>query len=159
MPFLLYFLWRFLVGLKEDLSANVITALKAKDKETVSTLRFLLSAVKNKEKDLRRDITDDEVQAVALAQVKQRQDSIEQFEKGGRLDLADKERAELEMLKDYIPEQLTEDEVRSVVKAAIAETGATSMKDMGALMKAAMAKAKGKADGNVVSRIVKELLS
>jgi uncharacterized protein YqeY len=147
------------VGLKEDLSANVITALKAKDKETVSTLRFFLSAVKNKEKDLRRDITDEEVQAVALAQVKQRQDSIEQFEKGDRKDLADKERAELEILKDYIPEQLTEDEVRSVVKAAIAETGASSMKDMGKLMQAAMAKAKGKADGKVVSAIVKELLA
>ncbi|MBE9531243.1 MAG: GatB/YqeY domain-containing protein [Proteobacteria bacterium] len=146
------------MGLKEDISANVITALKAKDKETTSTLRFLLSAVKNKEKDLRRDITDDEVQAVALAQVKQRQDSIEQFEKGGRDDLADKERAELEILKDYIPEQLTEDELRSVVKAAIAETGASTMKDMGKLMQASMARAKGKADGNVVSAIVKELL-
>ncbi len=147
------------MGLKEDLSVNVVTALKAKDKETVSTLRFLLSAVKNKEKDLRRDITDEEVQAVALAQVKQRQDSIEQFEKGGRDDLADKERAELEILKDYMPEQLTDDEVRSIVKAAIAETGATSMKDMGKLMQAAMAKAKGKADGKVVSAIVKELLT
>ena len=126
----------------------LLRLLKAKDKETVSTLRFLLSAVKNKEKDLRRDITDDEVQAVALSQVKQRQDSIEQFEKGDRIDLADKERAELEILKEYIPEQLTDDEVRSVVKAAIEETGATSMKDMGKLMQAAMAKAKGKADGN-----------
>lgn len=147
------------MGLKEDLSTNIVTALKAKDKETVSTLRFFLSAVKNKEKDLRRDITDDEVQAVALAQVKQRHDSIEQFEKGDRKDLADKERAELEILKDYIPEQLSEDEVRSVVKAAIAETGASSMKDMGKIMQAAMARAKGKADGNVVSAIVKELLA
>ncbi len=146
------------MGLKEDISASVVKALKAKDKETVSTLRFFLSAVKNKEKDLRRDITDDEVQAVALAQVKQRHDSIEQFEKGGRQDLADKERAELEILKGYIPEQLSEDALRSIVKAAITETNATSMKDMGKLMQAAMAKAKGKADGKVVSAIVKELL-
>ncbi len=147
------------MGLKDDLSANVVKALKAKEKETVSTLRFFLSAVKNKEKDLRRDISDDEVQAVALAQVKQRQDSIEQFEKGGRQDLADKERAELEILKDYIPEQLSEDELREIVKAAITETGAESMKDMGKLMAAVMAKAKGKADGKVVSAMVKELLS
>lgn len=147
------------MGLKDDLSANVVKALKAKDKETVSTLRFLLSAVKNKEKDLRREIRDDEVQAVALSQVKQRQDSIEQFEKGGRQDLADKERAELEILKDYIPEQLSEDALRSIVKAAITETGAETMKDMGKLMKAVMAKAKGKADGKAVSAIVKELLA
>ena len=147
------------MGLKDDLSANVVKALKAKDKETVSTLRFLLSAVKNKEKDLRREIRDDEVQAVALSQVKQRQDSIEQFEKGGRQDLADKERAELEILKDYIPEQLSEDALRSIVKAAITETGAETMKDMGKLMKAVMAKAKGKADGKAVNVIVKELLN
>ena len=146
------------MGLKDDLSANVVRALKAKDKETVSTLRFFLSAVKNKEKDLRREIRDDEVQAVALAQVKQRQDSIEQFENGGRQDLADKERAELEILKDYIPEQLSEDALRNIVKAAITETGAETMKDMGKLMKAVMAKAKGKADGKAVSAIVKELL-
>jgi uncharacterized protein YqeY len=147
------------VGLKDELSANIITALKAKDKETVSTLRFFLSAVKNKEKDLRRDISDDEFQAVALAQVKQRQDSIEQFEKGGRTDLADKERAELDILKGYIPEQLGADDLREIVKAAIQETGAESMKDMGMLMKAVMAKAKGKADGKLVSAMVKELLS
>jgi uncharacterized protein YqeY len=147
------------MGLKDDLSASIVTALKAKEKETVSTLRFFLSAVKNKEKDLRRDITDDEVRSVALAQVKQRQDSIEQFEKGGRQDLADKEKAELEILKDYIPEQLSESELREIVKAAITETGAESMKDMGKLMKAVMAKAKGKADGKSVNKIVKELLS
>ncbi len=147
------------MGLKDDLSANVVKALKAKEKEIVSTLRFLLSAVKNKEKDLRRDITDDEVQAVALAQVKQRQDSIEQFEKGGRKDLVDKERAELEILKAYIPEQLSEDELRSIVQGAIKETGAETMKDMGKLMKAVMAKAKGKADGKAVNEIVKELLN
>ena len=147
------------MALKDALSAAVVTALKAKEKETVSTLRFLLSAVKNKEKDLRRDITDDEVQAVALSQVKQRQDSIEQFEKGGRVDLADKERAELEILKDYIPEQLSEEELRKIVKDAITETGAESMKDMGKLMQAVMAKAKGKADGKAVSAIVKELLT
>ncbi len=147
------------MSLKEDISASVVTALKAGDKETVSTLRFLLSAVKNKEKDLRRDITDEEVQAVALVQVKQRQDSIEQFEKGERKDRADKERAELEIIKAYIPEQLSEDALRSIVKAAIEETGATSMKDMGKIMKAAMARAKGKADGKVVSAIVKELLT
>lgn len=147
------------MSLKDDLCANVVKALKAKDKETVSTLRFFLSAVKNKEKDLRREIRDDEVQAVALAQVKQRHDSIEQFEKGGRQDLADKERAELEILKDYIPEQLSEDALRNIVKAAITETGAETMKDMGKLMKAVMAKAKGKADGKAVSAIVKELLT
>jgi len=146
------------MGLKDDLSADVIRALKAREKDTVMTLRFLLSAVKNKEKDLHRDISDDEVQAVALAQVKQRHDSIEQFEKGGRLDLADKERAELEILKGYIPEQLSEDELRKIVKAAIAETGALTMKDIGKLMQVVMARVKGKADGKAVNAIVKELL-
>ncbi len=147
------------MGLKDDISSEVITALKAKDSMRVATLRYLLSAVKNKEKDLRRDIEDPEVVAVAQVQVKQRRDSIEQFVSGGREDLADKERAELEILMNFVPEEMDADEIRSIVTEAKEATGATSMKDMGKLMGAIMPKVKGRADGKLVNSIVKELLS
>ena len=147
------------MGLKENIANEVKEALKARDSLRVSTLRFLLSAVKNKEKDLRRDIEDSEVETVAQAQVKQRRDSIEQFVNGGREDLADKERAELEILKAFIPEEMGADEIRVIVSEAKTSTGATSMQDMGKLMGAVMPKVKGKADGKLVNAIVKELLS
>ncbi len=147
------------MGLKDDISNQVKEALKAKDSMRVTTLRFLLSAVKNKEKDLRRDIEDAEVEQVAQVQVKQRRDSIEQFVSGGREDLADKERAELEIIKAFIPEEMSEEEIRVIVAEAKDATGATSMKDMGKLMGAVMPKVKGRADGKLVNAVVKELLS
>lgn len=147
------------MALKDDILGEVKAAMKAGEKERLSTLRMLLSAVKNKEIDLRRDIEDTEVEQVARTLVKQRMDSIEQFVKGGREDLAEKERGELDILKAFMPEELGADVIEKVVDETAAEVGAESMKDMGALMKAVMAKLQGKCDGKVVSELVKKKLS
>ncbi len=147
------------MGLKEDISADMKAAMRAREKEKLATLRFILAAIQTKEKELLRDLEDTEVEVVILKQVKQREDSINQFAEGGRADLAEKERAELAFLKAFMPEQMGEDEIRAIVKAAVEETGATSMREMGAVMKVVMPQVKGKADGNAVNNIVKELLA
>ena len=132
--------------------------MKSGDKERLSTVRMLMSAIKYKEVDAHRELTDEETIAVISSLVKQRQDSIEQFTKGNRLDLVEKESKELEVLRTYLPPQLSEAEVRDIIKKAVAETGATGQKDMGKLMKVVMPQVKGKADGKMVNDIVKELL-
>ncbi len=144
--------------LKEQLTQDMKTAMKAKEQVRLGTIRLLRAAVKNREIELGQELDDDEVLKVILTAVKQRKDSIEQFQKGGRDDLAQKEQAELEILKFYLPQQLSEEEIRALVKEAIEEVGATSMKDMGKVMKYVMPKAQGRADGKVVNRIVKEQL-
>ena len=132
--------------------------MKSGDKERLSTVRMLMSAIKYKEVDAHRELTDEETIAVISTLVKQRQDSIEQFTKGNRMDLAEKETKELAVLRGYLPPQLTETEVRDIIKKAAAETGATGQKDMGKLMKVVMPQVKGKADGKLVNDIVKEML-
>lgn len=146
------------MSLRDEISKEVSAALKAGDKARLSTLRLLLSAVKYKEVDLRRPLTDDEVRQVVSTLVRQRQDSIEQFTKGGRADLADKEEAEIKVLQGYLPAQMSATEVREIVKKAAAETGAAGARDMGKLMKAVMPLIKGRADGKLVNDIVKEVL-
>jgi hypothetical protein len=143
---------------KAKLTEDMKTAMKAKDTARLSTIRMLVSAIKNKEIDQRRDLTDEEASAVISTAVKQRRDSIEQFKAGGRQDLVEKEEAEVAVLLSYLPQQLTESEIRDIVKSAIAETSATSAKDMGKVMKVIMPKTKGKADGALVNKAVKELL-
>lgn len=147
------------MSLRDDIAKDVTAALKAGEKARLSALRLLLSAVKYKEVDLRRVLTDDETQQVVSTLIRQRQDSIEQYTKGGRNDLAEKEAAEIDVLKAYMPPQLSVEELRTIVEKAAAETGASGMKDMGKLMKAVMAEVKGKADGKAVSDTVKEVLS
>ena len=146
------------MSLRQDIHKDIALAMKAGEKERLSTVRMLMSAIKYKEVDAHRELTDEETIAVISTLVKQRQDSIEQFTKGNRLDLVEKETKELEVLRTYLPPQLSEAEVRDIIKKAVAETGATGQKDMGKLMKVIMPQVKGKADGKLVNDIVKEAL-
>lgn len=146
------------MGIREDLTKDIAVAMKAGEKLRLGTLRLLLSAVKNKEIDTKKPLTDEEFQQTISTMCKQRRESIEQFEAGGRQELADQERGELEILMAFLPEQLTEEEVRAIITAAKEELGVTSPKEMGKLMGAVMPKVKGKADGKLVQAIVKELL-
>ena len=146
------------MSLREQITKDMATALKAGEKDKLSTVRMLLSAVKYKEVDAKRQLSDEEVIAVISTLLKQRQDSVEQFKLGGREDLVEKESKEIEFLRVYLPPQLSEAEVRDIIKKAAAETGAAGQKDMGKLMKVVMPQVKGKADGKLVNEIVKEVL-
>ena len=146
------------MSLREQITKDMATALKAGEKDKLSTVRMLLSAVKYKEVDAKRQLSDEEVIAVISTLLKQRQDSVEQFKLGGREDLVEKESKEIEFLRVYLPPQLSEAEVRDIIKKAAAETGAAGQKDMGKLMKVVMPLVKGKADGKLVNEIVKEVL-
>jgi len=121
-------------------------------------IRFLQAAIKKQEVDTRKDLDDAAVTAILMNLSKQRRDSIEQFKKGGREDLVAKEEAELKILQAYLPEQMSIDELKNVIEAAIKETNATGMKEMGLVIKATMAKVAGKAEGSVVSDLVKKRL-
>lgn len=150
------------MSLKDRLVADMTQAMKAKDTNKLSTLRMAKSAVMNEEnkRGVGTVLTDDEVAKILLSLVKQRKDSIEQFTANGRTELAEKEQAELAVLEEYLPKAASQEEVTAAVEAAVAETGASSMKDMGAVMKAALANLAGKtADGKMVSETVKAKLS
>ena len=137
-------------------------AMKDKNANKLSTLRMAKSALMNEEnkRGVGTVLTDDEVSKVLLSLVKQRKDSIAQYESAGRTELAEKEQAELAVLEEYLPQAASQEEITTAVEAAIAETGASSMKEMGAVMKAALAKLAGKtADGKMVSDTVKAKLS
>ncbi len=160
--------------LKEKIQLNIKKAMTEKDALTVSVLRMIMAAVFNKEKEKRNKIskteeelekldklsqlTDEEVIEVISSEAKKRKDSIEQYEKGNRKDLADQEKKELEILVDYLPEQIDEEEIRRLVKEKIEELGASSLQETGRVMGAVMPQFKGKADGNIVSKIVQEEL-
>ena len=144
--------------LKQKVEADTKAALKGRDAEKVSTLRMLSAALKNKEIDKRRQLTDDEVIETIRSLIKQRKDSVEQFAKGGRQDLVDKETAEIAVLEIYLPQQLPLEELEALVREAVAETGAQGAKDMGKVMKAVAAKAAGRADNKLVSELVKKAL-
>lgn len=148
--------------LKENISADLISAMKAGDVVRRGTLRMVDSMIKNAEiekKKKEEGLADAEVVEVLSRAVKQRRDSVEQYEKGGRQDLADKEKKEIEIISGYLPEQLGEDKIREVIKEVITQTGTSSKADMGKVMGQAMGKLKGQADGNAVKKIVEELLS
>ncbi len=145
--------------LKEKLQQDVKDALKSGDSKKRMVLGMVLSAIKNKEIEKRSELSDDEVMAGIASEIKKRKDAVEQFEKGGRPELAEGEKQEAEMLMAYMPEQIPEDEVRAEIKKAITETGAKDVKEMGKVIGMVMARIKGKADGQLVSRLVKEELS
>ncbi len=147
------------MSLKDKLTDEMKDAMRSQDKLRLSTIRMLLSAVKNKEIDLRVELTDEEVIETITSQVKQRRDSIEQFTNAGRLDLVEKEEAELKILQGFLPKQLTPEEIDSEVEKAVAEAEASGMKDLGKVMKLLMPRVAGKADGKVVSEKVRERLS
>ncbi len=146
--------------LHDQIGKDYITAMKAKDTVTSQTLNFLRAQLKNVviEKKVEK-LEDADVITVIKKQVKQRKDSIEQFTNAGRSELADKEEQEMKVLQKYLPAELSEDDITKVVGEVIAETGASSMKDMGSVMKAVMAKTAGAADNGMVSKIVKDALS
>ena len=144
--------------LKQKLQEELKQSMLAKDALKTSVLRMLLSAINYyeiKKGGAGYTATDEDVLSVIQKEVKQRKDSIEQFQKGGRQDLVDKETKELELLQTYLPKQISEGEVNNLVKEAIRQTGATGVKDMGKVMGALMPKIKGKADGTIISKIVK----
>jgi len=145
--------------LKKQVHEQMTAALRAGDKVRLGALRMLSAAITNREKEVMHELDDDEVREVAAREVKRRGESIEAFESAGRTELADKERTEREVLQPFAPEQLSDAEVDALIEQAIASTGATSMSDMGRVMGAVMASAKGKADGSVVQAKVKERLS
>ena len=134
------------------------TALKAREQARVDALRMLMTSVKNVEVERGHPLSDDEVLEVASRDAKRMRESIEAFEKGGRTDLVERERAQLAVLEAYLPAALTDDELAALVDEAITETGATAAQQMGAVMKAVMPKIKGRADGSRVSALVKARL-
>lgn len=144
---------------KEKIERESIAAAKAKDKTRLSALRMLKTAVHNKEIDLRRELTEAEFLQVVSSMVKQRRESIEQFERGGRLDLVEKEKAELSIIQEFMPQPLTEAELSALIDKVIAETGATGPKDVGKVMKSLMPLISGKADGKAASEKVKQRLT
>ena len=146
--------------LKDKITADMTAAMKAKDAARTSTLRMVKAAITNREKEGGAAITDEEVLKLLRSQVKQRRDSVEQYQKGGRPELAQKEQAEIVIIEEYLPQAASQEEIDQAVAAALAETGASTVKDMGAVMKAAMARLAGKnADGKTVSAAVKVKLS
>ncbi len=146
--------------LEEQIGKDYIQAMKDRDSVRSSTLSFLRAQMKNVIIDKKvKGLSDEDVITVIKKQIKQRQDSIAQFEKGGRQDLAGKETAEMAILKSYLPEEMSQQELEGLVAAAIVETQAASMKDMGKVMKVVTGKAQGKADNKVVSELVKEALA
>ncbi len=147
------------MGLSEKIGNDLKEAMKAKDATKVSTLRFLRSDLEKKAIEARsKELEDAQVLEVIRKQVKQHQESLEAFKKGNRTDLAEKEEKETAILKSYLPAELSEDQVSAVIQECIQESGASSPKEMGQVMKLAMGKLKGQADGKLVSRLVSSAL-
>jgi uncharacterized protein len=144
--------------LTDQIRADLTAAMKAQEKERLSTIRMLQSAIKNEQINAGHELSDEEAMAVIRKAVKQRQDSIEQYTNAGRTELADKERAEMEQLKAYLPAELSEEELESGLREIVASTGAQSKKDLGKVMKEATARFKGRADGKKIQEIVSRLL-
>jgi uncharacterized protein len=141
--------------LTDKIDSDMKDAMRAKDAARLSTLRMLKSAVEYYKIEKKQEkLTDADVTAVIKKQIKQRQDSIDGFEKGGRTDLVDKEKAELTVLKSYLPEELTQAQIEEIVNATIAELGAATKADMGKIMKAVQAKTAGRGDNRLVSQLV-----
>lgn len=147
------------MAIKNKLDEDLKAALKSKDAVTTGALRLLINAIKNEEFRVREKLADDAVIGVLSTQAKQRRESIDAFENAGRTELAEKEKRELEIIQNYLPKQLSEDELVRLVDEAIAEAGASSPKDMGKVMKLLTPKTKGRADGKMVSEMVREKLA
>lgn len=146
--------------IREKIMADMKEAMKARDSVRLDTIRFLQSAIKYKEVELRPNaITADDVLGVVKKLVKQRKESIEQFQQAARQDLVDKEQAELKVLEGYLPQQMSKEQIETVVTEVIAALQAKTIKDMGAVMKETLAKTKGAADNKTISEVIKAKLS
>jgi len=148
------------MSLKQRITTDMTAAMKAKDAARTSTLRMVKAAVQNREIEKGGELSDEELTKALQSLVKQRRDSVEQYERAGRAELAEKERAEIAVIEEYLPRAASPEEVARAVEEAVAETGATSMKEMGAVMKAAQARLAGQTvDGRALSEQVKARLS
>ena len=146
------------MGLKEQLSNDLKDAMRNKDRMKKNVITMVRSDIKQLEVDKRADVLDEDIIDIITKQVKQRKDALEEFEKAQRQEAIEETKEEIHILSTYLPEQLSKDEVEDIVKGAIKETNASSMKDMGKVMAAVMPKVKGKADGKIVNEVVKECL-
>lgn len=144
--------------LKQKLQEDLKTSMKNKDTLRKSVITLIRSSIKQVEVDKRIELNDDDVIDIISKQLKQRNDSLEQFLDAGREDLVEETRLEIEVLKEYLPQQLSEEELNEIVKQTISEVGATSMKDMGKIMSVIKPKTKGRADGKLINKLVKENL-
>ena len=147
------------MSLKDKLTEDLKQAMRQGDEQRRSTLRLVMAAIKNAEIEKRRELEEGELLAIIAKEAKQRRESIAEFERGGRQDLADREEAELQILLAYLPEQLSREEIEAQARQIIAEVGATSPAQMGQVMRRLMPLMQGKADGKLVSQVVKELLA
>ena len=147
------------MSLKAQLQNDLGKFMKAKDENAVTAIRMLKTAIMRLETSgTAKEASDEEIIQLVNKEIKQRRDSIEQFEKGNRPELAAKEKAEIVALEKYLPPQMSEDEIKSIIKEAMAETGTSSKTDIGKIMGAIMPKVKGKADGSLVNRLVQSML-
>ena len=146
------------MDLKQQISEDMKNAMRAKEKMRLGTIRMLIAAIKQREIDERITMTDADVLSTINKMIKQRRESLEQYKNAERHDLAEKEQNEIDILETYLPQQLSETEIQNAVKKAIADTGASSMKDMGKLMGALKDELQGKADMSLVSKLVKDAL-
>jgi len=147
------------MSLEERLVEEMKQALKSNDKLRLSTIRMIRSALKNKEIELRKKLEDEDVVKVMQAMVRKGEESVEQFQTGGRMDLVEKEKKEIEILKSFLPQPLSQEEILKIIDQSIQETQASSLKDIGKVMKSVMPKIGGKADGKLINQLVKERLS
>lgn len=143
----------------KKLEDDIKTAMKARDQARLESVRLIKSVVKNKEIELIRALTEQEFFAVLATMVKQRRDSVEQYEKAGRTDLADKEKFEIDVIQTYLPQQLSNDEVKALIVAAVQKTGAQGPKDMGKVMGELKTQTSGRVDGKVLAELVKQVLA
>jgi uncharacterized protein YqeY len=147
------------MGLKSEVQDAVKAAMKGGDRVTLSTLRLLLAAIHNEEIRLRKELTTEEIQKTIATLRKQRSEAIELFRKGGREELATKEEAELAVLQRFLPQALSEEEMKGIIRDTIAEAGAKGVQDLGKVMKLVMPKVSGRGDGKRVNELARELLS
>jgi uncharacterized protein YqeY len=148
-----------IMALREKLDEDLKSAMRAKDSLRMNTVRALKSAIKYREIELMKPLDDAGILGVLATEIKRRRDSVEQYRAGKRVDLADKEEAEIKILQEFLPQQLTREEVEAKVAEVIARVGAQGPKDMGAVMKALLPEVQGRADGKVVSELVKQRLA
>lgn len=146
-------------ALKDQIQADMKSAMRSGEKEQLATIRLILAAIKQVEVDTRKELNDPDIVAILDKMGKQRRESIDQFEKADRQDLADKEKAELEIINDYLPTPLSEAEISAALEKALQETSASSMKDMGAVMALLKPQLQGRADMGKVSKLIKARLS
>lgn len=147
------------MSLEEKIAEEMKQAMKAGEKVRLSTIRMIRSSLKNKEIELRKRLEDEDVIKVIQAMVRKGEESLEQFQAGGRGDLVEKEKAEIEILKSFLPQPLSQDEILKIIDETIQETQASSLKDLGKVMKAVMPRLGGKADGKVINQLVRQRLS